>query len=188
MPLLSAPMNVLLSQTELADDCTVTLDVYLLQVVEQVSSVTDHLLQTATAVEVLLVGLQVHGQIVDAGGQNRNLNLGRACVSFVGCVLLNESEFFFFLHGLFHLSFYLAFTQQSVGEVRSETASSPTTGLTSYIHIIPHSFAFVNTFFYFYRTFFLFFSRFFDKTLVFYASVRIFSKITAPNTRGIRSS
>ena len=109
-------MFALLSQAELADDRAVTLDINLLQVVEQVSSVTDHLLQTAAAVEVLLVGLQVRGQVVDASGQNCDLNLGRTGVSFVSCVLLNDAELFVFLHGFIHLSFILAQTQQSVGE------------------------------------------------------------------------
>ena len=109
MPLLSTPMIVLLSQTQLADDRAITLDVNLLQVVQKVSSVTDHLLKTAAAVEVLLVGLQVLGQVSDAVGEDRDLNLGRTRVSLVGCVLLNESELFILLHGFFHLSFYLAF-------------------------------------------------------------------------------
>ena len=109
MPLLSTPMIVLLSQSELADDRTVTLDVSLLQIVQKVSSVTDHLLQTAAAVEVLLVGLQVLGQVVDTVGEDRDLNLGRTGVSFVSCVLLNDAELFFFLHGFIHLSLNLAF-------------------------------------------------------------------------------
>ena len=100
---------VLLSQSELTDDCTVTLNVNLLEVVEQVSSVTDHLLQTAAAVEVLLVGLQVLGQVVDTGSQNGNLYFGRTGVSFVGCVLLDQSEFCVFLHGFFTFLFLFAF-------------------------------------------------------------------------------
>ena len=115
MPLLSLPIRKLFSQSELVYDCTVALDVYLLQVVEQVSSVTDHLLQTAAAVEVLLVGLQVCGQVVDAGGQNSDLNLGRTGVSLMGCVLLNQRELFVFLHGIFHLSFIYAFHSVSGG-------------------------------------------------------------------------
>ncbi len=108
MPLLSTPIMFLLSQTQLADDGTVALNVSLLQVVQKISSVTDHLLQTAAAVEVLLVGSEVLGQVGDAVGKDRNLNLRRTCVSLVGRVLLDDAELFFFLHGIFHLSFYLA--------------------------------------------------------------------------------
>ena len=99
------PMQVLFSESELADDRTVTLDVYLLQIVEQASSLTDHLLKTAAAVEVLFVGFQVRGQVVDTGSQNGDLNFGRACVSFMGSVLFDEAELFFFLHWFIHLSF-----------------------------------------------------------------------------------
>ena len=105
MPLLSTPKIVLLSQSELADDRTVTLDVSLLQIVQKVSSVTDHLLQTAAAVEVLLVSLEVHGQVVDTGGQDCDLNLRRTGISFVGSVLLDQGKLFIFLHGFIHLSF-----------------------------------------------------------------------------------
>ena len=104
-----SPLQVLLSQSELADDSTVTLNVCLLEVVEEVSSVTDHLLKSAAAVEVLFVVLQVRGEVVDAGGEECDLYLGGSRIAFVGCVLLNESELFILLHGFFHLSFYLAF-------------------------------------------------------------------------------
>ena len=100
----SLPMQVLFSQTELADDCTITLNINLLEIVEEVSSVTDHLLKTAAAVVVLLVDFQMRGEVVDAGSEDRDLNLRRTRIAFVGCVLLNESELFVFLHGSFHLS------------------------------------------------------------------------------------
>ena len=109
MPLLLLPIKKLFSQSELVYDGTVTLDVYLLEVVEQVSSVTDHLLQTAAAMEVLLVGLQVRGQVSDAGGQDSDLNLGRTRVSFVGSVLLDQRDLFVFLHGSFTFLFVFAF-------------------------------------------------------------------------------
>ena len=111
----SLPLFALLSQAELADDRAVTLDVVLLQVVQQISSVTDHLLKTAAAVEVLLVGLEVLGQVGDAAGQNCNLYLGRTGVSFVGSVLLNQAEFFFLLHGFFHLSLFLFTFHSAIG-------------------------------------------------------------------------
>jgi len=110
-------MFALLSQAELADDRAVTLDVVLLQVVQQASSATDHLLQTAAAVEVLFVSLEVLGQVSDAVGQDSNLYLGRTGVTLVGSVLLDDVELCVFLHGIFtFLCFYLRFTQQSVGE------------------------------------------------------------------------
>ena len=49
----------LLSETELFNDCTVTVDVLLHKVVEKVTSVTNHLHHTALGVEVLLVELEM---------------------------------------------------------------------------------------------------------------------------------
>ncbi len=110
-------MFALLSQAELADDRAVTLDVVLLQVVQQASSATDHLLKTAAAVEVLLVDFQVLGQVSDAVGQDSNLYFGRTGVALVSSVLLDDVELCVFLHGIFTFHcFYLRFTQQSVGE------------------------------------------------------------------------
>ena len=66
MPLLSLPMIALSSQAQLANDRAVTLDIVVLQIVEEVSSVTDHLLKTAAAVEILFIGFEVLGQVADA--------------------------------------------------------------------------------------------------------------------------
>ena len=104
LPLLSTPNVCLLSQAELADDGTVSLDVRLLEIAKEISSVTDHLLKSAAAVEVLLVGLQVRGQIGDASGQNCDLHLGRTCVTLMGSIGFDQAQLFFLLHGNFHLS------------------------------------------------------------------------------------
>ena len=95
----------LLAQVQLLDDGTVTLDVYLLEVAEEVSSVTDHLQHAAAAVVILVVCLEVLGKSVDAMGKDRDLNLGRTGVALVHFVLLNNGLLFVFQHGLFHLSF-----------------------------------------------------------------------------------
>ncbi len=117
-------MFALLSQAELADNRAVTLDVVLLQVVQQTSSVTDHLLQTAAAVEVLFVDFQVLGQVSDAVGQNSNLYFGGTGVALVSSVLRDDVVLKFLLHGFFTFHcFYLRFTQQSVGEKAAQQPS-----------------------------------------------------------------
>ena len=88
----------LLSQIQLSNDRTVALDVNLLQVAQKISSVTDHLLQTSAAVEVLGVSLEVGGQVSDSLGQDRDLYLGRTGVAFVSSVSCNDDLLFFFLH------------------------------------------------------------------------------------------
>ena len=59
----------LLSQTELFDNGTVTVNILLLKIVEKVSSVTDHLQQTASGVMVVVVVAQMLGERVDTGGR-----------------------------------------------------------------------------------------------------------------------
>ena len=90
--------SFLLSQTESLNDGAVTLDVNLLKVTEKVSSVTYHLKKTAAAVVVALVLLQVLGEVVDSVCENRDLNLGRACVAFSCLVLGNNCLLFFLEH------------------------------------------------------------------------------------------
>ena len=106
----------LLAQVQLLDDRAVTLDIDLLQVAKKVSSVADHLQHAAAAVVVLVVGLEVLGQSVDAMGKDRDLNLGRTGVALMGGVLRNDSLLFFFQHGFIHLSVYYAQPQRQVGE------------------------------------------------------------------------
>ena len=101
---LRAPM-LLLTQVQLLDDRAVTLDIDLLQVAQQVASVTNHLQHAAAAVMVLVVSLEVLGQGVDAMGKDRDLYLGRTGVALVGGVLRNDSLLFVFQHGFIHLSF-----------------------------------------------------------------------------------
>lgn len=154
LPLLSTPNVCLLSQAELADDRAVTLDVVLLQVVQQTSSVTNHLLQTAAAVEILLVSLEVLGQVSDAVGQDSNLYLGRTCVTLVGSVLLNDVEFCFFLHGFFtfqKIFIYVSLSNRWVKKLLNSLVSE--NRAHAYDSIIPHFFGFVNTFF---KTFLLY--------------------------------
>ena len=100
------PLTALSSQAKLCNDRAVTLDVVVLQVVEEVSSVSDHLLKTAAAVEVVLVCLQVLGQGRDSVGQKCDLNLRRTGVSLVGSVLLDNALLFVFQHG-FYFTFLL---------------------------------------------------------------------------------
>ena len=80
----------LLSDAELFDDCAVTLNIHLHQVVQKVSSVTNHLEKTATAVVILVVHLEMLCEVVDAVCEKRDLNLRRSCVTLVGLVLVDN--------------------------------------------------------------------------------------------------
>ena len=78
------------AQTEVRS--SVSLNVLLLQVVQEVSPLTYHLEQASSGVVVLLVDLQVLVQIVDPGGQDGDLDFRRTGVSFFGCVLRVEMD------------------------------------------------------------------------------------------------
>ena len=95
----------LLSDVKLFDNSAVTLDIDLHQIVKKVSSVTNHLEKTAAAVVILVVHLEVLGEGVDAIGKDRDLNLGRTCVTLVGLVLVDNCLLLFLdKHFFFHLS------------------------------------------------------------------------------------
>ena len=76
----SAFANELLTETELFDYCTVSVNILLLEISEKVASVTNHLEKTSSGVVIVLVDLQVSVKIVDSLSENSNLNLGRTCV------------------------------------------------------------------------------------------------------------
>ena len=97
LPLLSC----LLTDTESCDDRTISLNVDLDEIVEQRTALTDHLEEAAAGVMILLVDLEVLGQVVDSLGEQRDLNLGRTCVTLVSSILLHDSSLFFFEH-FFH--------------------------------------------------------------------------------------
>ena len=64
------------ADAEMCDQCSIPLYVVVTNVIEQASALTDQHEKTATAVMVLLVDLQVLGEMRDACGEQRNLHLG----------------------------------------------------------------------------------------------------------------
>ena len=70
-------MPDLLADAQLCNDCAVTLDILLCEVVEQTAALTDHLVHAQTAVVVVGMDLQVSGQLADALSEDSDLNLGR---------------------------------------------------------------------------------------------------------------
>ena len=90
----------LLVDAQLGDQSAVTLDVLLLQVVQQTAALADHLEQATTRVVVLGIQLQVSGEVSDALGQDSDLDLGRTGVALVGAVCFDDSSLLFFTqHG-----------------------------------------------------------------------------------------
>jgi len=71
----------------------ILVDVSLLEIIEKLSSARDHLEQPATRVVVLLVDLEVVGELVDALRKKRDLHLRGTCI---GSVLFEVTYDFFF--------------------------------------------------------------------------------------------
>ena len=105
----------LLSDIKLCNDRTVTLDVCLLEVVEKVSSVTYHLKKTTAAVVILVVSLEVLVERVDSVCENRDLYLGRTCVTLVDGISFNNCLLFCLKHSVFHLSLIIFIANTAVG-------------------------------------------------------------------------
>src|SRR3546814_7515341 len=61
-----------------------------MQVIEQAAAAVDHLQQTTTAVVVVLVGLEVLGQVHDAGGEQGDLDFRRAGVVVAALVFVDD--------------------------------------------------------------------------------------------------
>jgi hypothetical protein len=80
-------MERLSAQTEALDQLTVASDVGGLQVTQHALASTDQQQQTAAAVVIVLVLTRVLGEIQDATGEHRDLNLGGTRVALFGGVL-----------------------------------------------------------------------------------------------------
>ena len=79
----------LAAQTKTLDERTVAVNVNTLEVSKETTTLTNHKKQATTAVVVVLVGLKVLGEVLDALAQNSNLNLRRTGVTWVCCILFN---------------------------------------------------------------------------------------------------
>ena len=83
------PGRVLVPQSQFLDELPVSVDIRALHVVEEATASSDHLEQATTAVVVLLVGAEMIVQIVDAIGEDRDLNAGGPAVRLVRAVLFD---------------------------------------------------------------------------------------------------
>jgi len=78
------------AQAESLDDRPVPIDVGAVQVVQQAPTAADQQQQAAPAVVIVLVRLEVFGQVTDAPAQQRNLHLGGAGVAVSGGMVGND--------------------------------------------------------------------------------------------------
>src|SRR5512137_1777924 len=89
-PLAGGPVDLLLAESELLDHDLVAVRVDLPEVVEETAPLPDQLEQAAAAVVILLVRLEVLGEVGDPLGDEGHLDLGRPGVLVVPAVLLDD--------------------------------------------------------------------------------------------------
>jgi len=86
------------AQLELLGKLVVTIRVCIVEIIQETTALSDHLEQATTGAVILLVDLQVLGQLVDALGQERNLNVGRTGVFFMQAHVFDRGFFVCFCH------------------------------------------------------------------------------------------
>ena len=87
-----------LAQAKFFNKRTVTLNIFLFQIVQDLAAVTHQLEQAGTGVEVFLVHLEVAGQAFNARGEQRHLDFRGTRVAFVLGVGFNDRFFLFRIH------------------------------------------------------------------------------------------
>lgn len=71
------------ADAEAGDDFAVAVDVFVGNVGEEPATATHHLEKASARVVIVLVGRKVPSKLVDAGGQDRYLYFGRACIGLM---------------------------------------------------------------------------------------------------------
>ena len=64
--------------------------IVLLEVIEELPTARGHLQKTAARVEILAVRAEVLGQVIDPGGEQRDLDVAGAGVLLVGFILADD--------------------------------------------------------------------------------------------------
>ena len=80
----------LLTQTKSLDKCTVTIDVLVVEILQELTTATYHLGQCTSGAEVLVVLLQVLGEVLNTIGEQGYLTLNRTGVLSVLAVLAED--------------------------------------------------------------------------------------------------
>jgi hypothetical protein len=87
-------VSELATKTELADDGSVSLDVVVLQVIQKATALADEHEEPAATVVVLLVDLEMLGQVLDTTGEQCDLHLRRTSVGLMEAKLVNDCGVF----------------------------------------------------------------------------------------------
>ena len=69
--------------------------IVLLEVIEQFAAAGSHLEEAAARVEVLAMRAEMLGQVIDPGGEQRDLDFGRTGILLVGLVFCDDRGFYY---------------------------------------------------------------------------------------------
>ena len=83
-------VDLLLTEVQSLNDSTVTLDIYLLQVLQQLTALTDHLQHRTLSAEVVTVVFEVLCKVADTVREQRDLALWRTCIGVRLAVLTEK--------------------------------------------------------------------------------------------------
>ena len=75
---------------KIGDNRAIAFKIALFEIAQQAAAFSDFLQEAATARVVLLVDLEVIGQLVDGLGEQRDLNLGRTGIVFFALMLIDD--------------------------------------------------------------------------------------------------
>jgi|SRR5262249_23760613 len=84
------PVPQLFAELKLFSNGLIAVEVSGVEVIQQTPTVANHHQQTPAGTMILLVVLQVFGKMIDALGEQRDLNIGRACVPLVELEIVNR--------------------------------------------------------------------------------------------------
>ena len=83
-------LGCLLAQTEFRDQIAVALNILVPQIVQKLSPLADQLQKACAGMEILLMTLEMVGQIVDPRKQENHLNFRESRVRFGLSIFLDE--------------------------------------------------------------------------------------------------
>ena len=105
----------LLSDAEFGNDGTVTLDVVFHEVVKKTAALTDHFEEAHSGVIVLLVDLEMFGELGDALSKDGDLDFGGAGVTLVSGVFGDDAGFLFLGYHCFCVLSFIILHRRSNG-------------------------------------------------------------------------
>lgn len=94
-PRIGSPVRLkaLAAEAQLLQQLVILWQIVPLQIIEELATARSHLEKPAARVEILAVRAQVLGQVIDASGQERDLDLGRAGILFVSLIFGDDFGF-----------------------------------------------------------------------------------------------